>query len=51
MENQKENKLLKAVDVADAIIYALSAPQHVNVSKLKNFKNVFFLKYILIRFF
>lgn len=28
----KENTALKAIDIADAIVYALSAPQRVNVS-------------------
>lgn len=34
LEKLDENAKLKPIDIADAIVYALSAPQRVNVSSL-----------------
>lgn len=33
IKNASGNAIMKPIDIADAIIYALSAPQRVNVSK------------------
>lgn len=38
--NTKEMATLKPIDIADAILYVLGAPQRVNVSELQFFFNI-----------